>query len=39
MRWYKGFKCTGILPERLIEQVAGIVRRQQLGNVVPVVRA
>jgi hypothetical protein len=38
VRWYKGFNCAGITPERLVDQVAGIVRRQQLGAVVPVVR-
>lgn len=38
VRWYKGFNCTGIPPQVLVEQVAGIVRRSQLGNTIPVMR-
>lgn len=37
-RWYKGFRCGGIKPQVLVDQLAMWVQRYDLGHIVPVVR-
>ncbi|MEF3274071.1 MAG: hypothetical protein K6356_06645 [Chloroflexus sp.] len=37
-RWYKGFHCSGLKPQRLINQLALLIQRYDLGDLVPVIR-
>jgi hypothetical protein len=38
-RWYKGFQCAGVRPQVLVDQLAVQVQRNDLGHLIPVVRA
>ncbi len=37
-RWYKGFRCGGVRPQKLVDQLARYVQQHDIGHLVPVVR-